>query len=116
MDIKSKVEAILKKENYTFAQLASYLHMTEAGLAHELNNKTLEIRNFEAISKALRVPLYSFFREEGFHFDYTQKPYYINQLWTGEDANKSKTQIEEEINLLKQIIALKEERLKDLNS
>ena len=71
MDIKSKVEEILAKENYTFTQLAEYLHMTEGGLTHELNNKTLELRNLEAISKALRVPLYSFFRNEGFKFDFT---------------------------------------------
>lgn len=114
MDIKSKVEEILNKENYTFSQLAEYLHMTESGLTHELNNKTLELRNLEAISKALRVPLYSFFRNEGFKFDYSQKPYYINKLWTGEDENKSKEQLREEINLLRQIIELKEEHLKNL--
>lgn len=114
MDIKSKVEEILKKENYTFSQLAEYLHMTEGGLTHELNNKTLELRNLEAISKALRVPLYSFFRAEGFKFDYSQKPYYVNKLWTGDDTEKGKTQLEEEINLLKQIILLKEEQLKKM--
>lgn len=112
MDIKSKVEEILKKENYTYSQLAEYLHMTESGLTQELNNKTLELRNLEAISKALRVPLYSFFREEGFKFDYGQKPYYINKLWTGDDGEKSIQRLYEEIDLLNQIIRLKEEQIK----
>ena len=114
MDIKSKVEEILAKENYTFTQLAEYLHMTEGGLTHELNYKTLELRNLEAISKALRVPLYSFFRNEGFKFDFNQKPFYVNKLWTGDDSEKNKNQLEEEISLLKQIIELKEEQLKKL--
>ncbi|MCC6370721.1 MAG: hypothetical protein IT236_06945 [Bacteroidia bacterium] len=115
MDIKSKVEELLSKENYTFTQLAEYLHMTETGLEHELNNKTLELRNLEAISKALRVPLYGFFRAEGAKFDRSQKPYYINQLWTGEDNTKTKKQLQEEIELLKNIIALKEDQLKKLD-
>ena len=116
MDIKTKVTEILEKENYTFTQLAEYLHMTEDGLATELNNKTLELRNLEAISKALRVPLYSFFRSENFKFDYKEKPYYVNKLWTGDDADKSIFQLNEEINLLKKIIVLKEEQLKKLNA
>jgi transcriptional regulator with XRE-family HTH domain len=116
MDIKGKIIEILEKENYTFTQLAEYLHMTEDGLTLELNNKTLQIRNLEAISKALRVPLYSLFRVEHATFDFKQKPYYINRLWTGDDEQKTANQLSEEINLLKQIIALKEDRLKKLHS
>ena len=87
--------------------------MTEDGLSIELSNKTLELRNLEAISKALRVPLYSFFRPEGgtIHFDYKQKPFHINRMWMGDDEQKSVEQLNEEIALLKHIIALKEERL-----
>lgn len=115
MSMKDKVEEILKQEHYTFAQLADYLHMTPDGLAHELNNKTLEIRNLEAISKILKVPLYSFFRLPGQHsFDHLQKPYYVNQLWTDDDSSKTKKQLLEEIKLLKQIIALKEDQLAKL--
>ena len=64
MDIKSQLIGILKKENYTFTQLAEYLGMSEENLTSDLNNKTLELRKLELISKELRVPLYSFFREE----------------------------------------------------
>jgi hypothetical protein len=90
--------------------------MTEDGLTTELNNKTLELRNLEAISKALRVPLYSFFRHESPSFDYKQKPYYVNRHWTGDDEQKTAHQLSEEINLLKQIILLKEERLRKLGA
>lgn len=116
MDIKSKIIEILSKENYTFTQLAEYLHMTEEGLTLELNNKTLELRNLEAISKALRVPLYSFFRADHSKFNFNEKPYYINKLWTGDDDVKTAKELNIEINLLKQIIALKEEQLKKLNA
>lgn len=116
MDIKSKLIEILEKENYTFSQLAEYLHMTEDGLTSELTNKTLQVRNLEAISKALRVPLYSFFRSENFRFDHSEKPYYINKLWTEFDDKKTKAELSKEISLLKQIIALKEEQLKKMNA
>jgi hypothetical protein len=116
MDIKSKIVEILGKEKYTFTQLAEYLHMTEDGLTMELNNKTLELRNLEAISKALRVPLYSFFRIEGKKFDYTEKPYYVNKLWTGDDSGKTLDQLSEEIKFLKQIISLKEEQIRKLSA
>lgn len=116
MDIKSKIIEILAKEKYTFSQLAEYLHMTEDGLTLELTNKTLELRNLEAISKALRVPLYSFFRADDFKLNYGEKPFYINKLWTGDDTGKTAYQLNEEIKLLKQIIGLKEEQLIKLAS
>lgn len=115
MDIKSKIIEILGKEKYTFGQLAEYLHMTESGLDNELSHKTLELRNLEAIAKALRVPLYSFFRTDEIRFDFTQKPYYLNKHWTGDDSVKSKQQLTEEITLLQHIIALKEEQLRKLS-
>jgi len=114
MDIKSKITEILAKENYTFSQLAEHLHMTEEGLNLELSNKTLELRNLEAISKALRVPLYGFFNSQGPKFNFNEKPFYINKLWTGDDDIKTAHELEVEIRLLKQIIALKEERMKKL--
>jgi transcriptional regulator with XRE-family HTH domain len=112
MDIKSKIVEILSKEKYTFTQLAEYLHMTEDGLTLELNNKTLELRNLEAISKALKVPLYSFFRADPSTINFHEKPFYVNKLWTGDDDGKTVHQLNEEIKLLKQIIALKEEQIK----
>lgn len=116
MDIKSQLIDILNKENYTFSQLAEYLQVSEDKLTELLQDKTMELRSLEAISKVLRVPLYSFFRLEGARFDFNAKPFYINKLWTGDDAEKTIHQLEIEINLLKQIISLKEDQLKTLRS
>lgn len=115
MDIKSQLVEILKKENYTFSQLAEHLGMSEDKLTLELNNKTLELRNLELISKALRVPLYSFFRPQDSKIDYSEKPYYINRLWTGDDSKKKAPQLRDEIEVMKQIIAMKEEQLKSMD-
>ena len=111
MDMKTVIISILDKEHYTFGQLADYLHMTEDGLTLELTNKTLELRNLEAIAKALRVPLYSFFRAEGPVFDAGRHPYHMNKLWTGNDDLKEIKQLQAEIELLQKIIALKEEQI-----
>ena len=99
-DLKSKITEILNKENYTFAELATYLNKSELELSEELYNNTLELKSLEEISKVLRVPLYSFFRGENVKFDYTQKPYYVNRLWTGDDTHKTVAELMHEISLL----------------
>jgi hypothetical protein len=114
MDVKTQLVEILNKENYTFPQLSEYLNMTEEDLTSALNNKTLELRNLELISKALRVPLYSFFRSPDNEINYNEKPYYINKLWTGDDTIKNESQLQNEIGLLKEIIILKEEQIKKI--
>jgi len=116
MDLKEKLTEILVKENHTFAELAEYLHMTEEGLTTELNNKTLEVRNLEAISKALKVPLYSLFRSEGFKFDLPSKPYYVNKFWTGDDHRKTVAELRHEIEILREIITSKEAQLSKLGA
>jgi transcriptional regulator with XRE-family HTH domain len=82
MEIKVRLIEILKKENYTFTQLAEYLDMSEEELTNALEQKTLELRSLELISKTLKIPLYSFFREED-DINKNTKPYYINKLWEG---------------------------------
>lgn len=111
MDISTQLTEILKKENYTFQQLADFLGMDAGELTAELNNKTLPLRKLELISKALRVPLYSFFREVPGP-EPLETPYYVNNLWTSGDATKSDKELETEIALLRQILQQKEEQLK----
>lgn len=82
MEIKVRLIEILKIENYTFTQLAEYLDMSEEELTNALEQKTLELRSLELISKTLKIPLYSFFREED-EINKNTKPYYINKLWEG---------------------------------
>lgn len=108
--LREKIEEILIKENYTFKQLADYLNLSEDQLEEGLQNKTLELRYLEDISKNLKVPLYSFFRDHNLKINYDEKPYFVNKLWhESKDVNKEK--LMEEIAALKQALHLKEEEL-----
>lgn len=108
--LRDKIEHILIKENYTFNQLASYLELSEEQLDEGLKHKTLELRYLEDISKNLKVPLYSFFRNHGTTDTDAGKPFYVNKLWNdGEESSPQK--LMEEIDMLKKILAYKEEEL-----
>ena len=108
--LREKIEEILVKENYTFSQLADYLNLSEEQLEDGLANKTLELRHLEDISKNLKVPLYSFFRDTSQKTNYSEKPYFVNKLWNdGEEVSPQK--LMEEIELLKQAISQKEAEL-----
>ena len=108
--LRSKIEEILVKENYTFTQLADYLNLSEEQLENGLANKTLELRYLEDISKNLKVPLYSFFRDHNIKVNYNEKPYFTNKLWNDNDE-VSPQKLMEEIELLKQAISYKEAEL-----
>lgn len=86
MNLKEKILQVLESQKATYSDLASYLKLSEADLDFALENNTLEIRTLELISKELRIPLYSFFREnfEGFHFE--KEPYYNVNIWSKEEA------------------------------
>jgi len=116
MELKHQILQILNKEHYTFAQLAEYLHMTEEGLSHELSTKTLELRNLEAIAKALRVPLYSLLRSDQAVYTLHRQPLVVNRMWTGSDEVKTAEQLRDEIQLLQEIIALKEKQIHRLTA
>ena len=108
--LRGKIEEILIKESYTFKQLADYLNLSEKQLEDGLTNKTLELRYLEDISKNLKVPLYSFFRDNNANINYTEKPYFTNKLWNDSEEN-SPQKLMEEIEILKQAIAHKEAEL-----
>ena len=108
--LRRKIEDILVKENYTFSQLADYLNLSEQQLEDGLANKTLELRYLEDISKNLKVPLYSFFRDNNIKVNYSEKPYFTNKLWN-DNEEVSPQKLMEEIELLKQAIAYKEAEL-----
>jgi transcriptional regulator with XRE-family HTH domain len=108
--LRRKIEDILVKENYTFSQLADYLNLSEHQLEEGLANKTLELRYLEDISKNLKVPLYSFFRDNNIKVNYNEKPYFTNKLWN-DNEEESPQKLMEEIELLKQAIAYKEAEL-----
>lgn len=110
--LRDKIEEILQRENYSLRQLADYLNLSESQLIDGLENKTLELRYLEEISKNLKVPLYSFFRDKDLTINFSEKPYFTNKLWQDEQDQSDKKLLEE-IELLKQAIAHKEEQLKN---
>ncbi len=75
-------------KNYTYADLASHLSISESELDFAIENNTLEIRTLELISKELRIPLYSFFRENFEGFDFEKEPYYNVNIWSKEEEPK----------------------------
>jgi transcriptional regulator with XRE-family HTH domain len=104
MNLKNKIVTLLEQNNYTYQQLAEHLHITETELDHALETKTLEVRTLELISKELRIPLYSFFR------DTETKPvnggdelkYYDVNIWSNQEIKyKSEiTKLKEELQKL----------------
>jgi transcriptional regulator with XRE-family HTH domain len=86
MNLKEKILQVLIIKKFTYADLASYLNISESELDYALENNTLEIRTLELISKELRIPLYSFFRENFEGFDFEKEPYYNVNIWSKEEA------------------------------
>lgn len=88
MDLKDKLLHVLEMKNYSYADLADHLGISEAELDLAIKNNTIEIRTLELISKELRIPLYSFFRENFEGFDFEKEPYYNVSLWDKDEEPK----------------------------
>lgn len=86
MNLKAKILQVLEMKKFTYSDLASYLTISEKDLDFALENNTLEIRTLELISKELRIPLYSFFRENFDGFDFEKEPYYNVNIWSKEES------------------------------
>lgn len=89
MNLKEKILQVLEKKNYTYAELAAYLSISEPELDFAIENNTIEIRTLELISKELRIPLYSFFREDFEGFDFEKESYYNENIWSKEEEAES---------------------------
>ncbi|MDF2437989.1 MAG: hypothetical protein K0Q95_2365 [Bacteroidota bacterium] len=86
VNLKAKILQVLEMKKFTYADMASYLNISESDLDYALENNTLEIRTLELISKELRIPLYSFFRENFESFDFEKEPYYNVNIWSKEES------------------------------
>jgi hypothetical protein len=86
VNLKSKILQVLEMKKFTYADMASYLNISESDLDYALEHNTLEIRTLELISKELRIPLYSFFRENFDGFDFEKEPYYNVNIWSKEES------------------------------
>jgi transcriptional regulator with XRE-family HTH domain len=63
MGIKALIADILRDNNATFSMLAEAIGMSESELNESLQENCVQLRTLELISRELRVPLYSFFRD-----------------------------------------------------
>lgn len=81
-EFKEKINEVLKSMNYSFDDLASHLGMNAEQLNQAIDDKKVELRTLEFISKELRIPLYSFFRndEEGALNNLPEEPFYTNKI------------------------------------
>src|ERR1017187_3641366 len=104
MSLKLQITGVLTAQGHTYTQLADYIGLSEADLDFSLENKSIDIRTLELISKALHISLYSFFRDN--QIKKAESPYYHLDLWSSYDnpfkaeINALKKQIEELKNLL----------------
>jgi hypothetical protein len=89
MNLKNKIITLLEQNKYTYKELAGHLRLTEAELDHALETKTLEVRTLELISKELRIPLYSFFRdpvETEKSLSPDKQRYYDVNIWSDQEV------------------------------
>lgn len=88
MNLKDKIIEVLSARNLSYQDLANYIGVTELQLNNALETKTLEIRTLELISKELRIPLYSFFRNEDLMNKYlneNNKAFYETNIWSDQE-------------------------------
>jgi hypothetical protein len=107
MNLKDKIIQLLEVKKLTYNDLANHLGITDEQLNHALETKTLEVRTLELISKELRIPLYSFFRDEELMNKYIseqKKKYYDVNIWSDQEI------------LLKNDISVLNARISDLET
>lgn len=110
-DLKLRIEAILKTRDFSYKALAEHLGLSETALDQSLAQNTIEIRTLENISKALRIPLYSFFRHPEITTETDdQKNYYTTNLWaSGELQLRTENEnLRQEVDRLRLEVAKKE--------
>lgn len=81
--LKERIVAVLRSKNFSYGELVNYLGTTEEALDQALADSTIEIRTLEQISKELRIPLYSFFRDPSLagEGEIDEQAYYNVNIW-----------------------------------
>jgi transcriptional regulator with XRE-family HTH domain len=124
INLKEKVLQVLKLNNYSYAQLAEHIGLSEKELDKQFDDRTLEVRTLELISKALRIPLYSLFRDTNYKINYDETLYYNVDIW-GKEGVELRTVLKKdpsgniadgEIEKLRQELQEKERLLKELET
>ena len=85
INLKDKVLQVLKLQKHSYSELAEHVGLPEQELDKQFSDNSLEVRTLELISKALRIPLYSLFRDTNYEFKYDEDLYYNVDIW-GKDG------------------------------
>ncbi len=124
INLKEKVLQVLKLQNHSYNELAEHVGIGEKELDKQFADNSLEIRTLELISKALRIPLYSLFRNTTYEFKYGEEPYYNVDIW-GKDGVELRTTLkkdskgnifDKEIEKLRKELKEKEKLLKEMEN
>ena len=109
-DLKERIVAVLNAKNLTYAQLVEHLGTSEDALDQALAENTIEIRTLELISKELRIPLYSFFRDPSIEYREGEQPFYNVNIWAPEELHlrTENETLHQEVERLRMEIARKE--------
>lgn len=81
INLKEKVLAVLKMNGHTYKQLAEHVGIPEKELDKQFADNSLEVRTLELISKGLRIPLYSLFRDTPYELKFDEELYYNVDIW-----------------------------------
>jgi transcriptional regulator with XRE-family HTH domain len=109
-DLKERIIAVLNARNLTYGQLVDYIGVSEQALDEALEQNTIEIRTLELISKELRIPLYSFFRNPDAEIGATEHPFYNVNIWAPQEIQlrTENETLRNEVERLRMEIAKKE--------
>lgn len=115
-DLQEKISEILGSMNYSFDDLAVHLGMTTNELSQSIKEKKLELRTLEFISKELRIPLYSFFRNDDLlnANNSEEESFYVNKInkLMVDELQIENVKLRKEIENLKQQLNSCENKLK----
>ncbi|HIN38795.1 MAG TPA: hypothetical protein EYM84_00820 [Flavobacteriales bacterium] len=116
MSLKNRIEVFLKTRNKTLADLAGNIGMDLDELKRGITDSSLEVRTLENISKALRIPLYSFFPGDFSKTEKNEIPYYDRRLPDNDlsnDVSEAKF-LTDEIKFLSKYLKSRQKQLENL--
>ncbi len=124
INLKDKVLAVLKLNGHTYSQLAEHVGIAEKELDRQFADNSLEVRTLELISKGLRIPLYSLFRDTPYELKLDEELYYNVDIW-GKEGVQLRTTLkrdaqgnisDKELERLKQELKEKEARIHEIEN
>jgi hypothetical protein len=103
--LKDRITKVLTQVDYDDALLTEKIGMTIPDLISRLDSSNVELRTLETLSKELRIPLYSFFRNTDTDgLNPIEIPFYEN----GFDESEVQKLIDENLKLHHEISELKQ--------